>query len=296
MNILDKTISVISPSWASGRLRARLQIKAYEAANPTRLHKGRRERRNANQLTQLGGQSVREQARWLDSNHDLVIGILDKMEERVVGAKGIIIEPQPLSITGQIHTDLAAQIRTAWAEWSIKPDVTGQYTRPMLERLMVRTWLRDGEVFAQIVKGHQKGLHKQAGIPFWLEALEPDFVPISLNDPANRIQQGIELNEWGRPIAYRVHKNLLTPGQQMGNLKSIKADDMLHLKYVRRLHQLRGNSMFTGILIRLSALKDYEDAELTAARIAASMGMYIKKGEGQDYEGSQDDDREGATV
>jgi capsid protein len=36
--------------------------------------------------------------------------------------------------------------------------------------------------------------------------------------------------------------------------------------------------------MRLSALKEYEDSELVAARIAAALGMYIKKGDGQSYE------------
>lgn len=292
MNMLDKVIAAISPSWASQRAKSRYTIQAYEAATPSRIHKARREGRDANQLTQMGGKSLREQARWLDSNHDLVIGILDKIEERVVGSKGIIVEPQPLSLTGQIHDDLAKQIRTAWSEWSIRPEVTGQFTRPMLERLLVRTWIRDGEVFAQLVRGNQKGLDKQAGIPFWLEALEPDFVPIHLDDTSKNIRQGIQLNHWGRPQSYFVYKSLLTTGQQMGDLKSILTENMLHLKYVRRLHQIRGNSLFSGILTRLSALKDYEDAELTAARIAASLGMYIKKGDAGTYDdGSDEDDR-----
>ncbi|HHR6132196.1 phage portal protein [Providencia alcalifaciens] len=292
MNMLDKVIAALSPSWASQRAKSRYTIQAYEAATPSRIHKARRESRDANQLTQMGGKSLREQARWLDSNHDLVIGILDKMEERVVGSKGIIVEPQPLSRTGQIHDDLAKQIRTAWSEWSIRPEVTGQFTRPMLERLLVRTWIRDGEVFAQLVRGNQKGLDKQAGIPFWLEALEPDFVPIHLDDTSKNIRQGIQLNHWGRPQSYFVYKSLLTTGQQMGDLKSILTENMLHLKYVRRLHQIRGNSLFSGILTRLSALKDYEDAELTAARIAASLGMYIKKGDAGTYDdGSDEDDR-----
>lgn len=292
MNMLDKVIAALSPSWASQRAKSRYTIQAYEAATPSRIHKSRRESRDANQLTQMGGKSLREQARWLDSNHDLVIGILDKMEERVVGSKGIIVEPQPLSRTGQIHDDLAKQIRTAWSEWSIRPEVTGQFTRPMLERLLVRTWIRDGEVFAQLVRGNQKGLDKQAGIPFWLEALEPDFVPIHLDDTSKNIRQGIQLNHWGRPQSYFVYKSLLITGQQMGDLKSILTENMLHLKYVRRLHQIRGNSLFSGILTRLSALKDYEDAELTAARIAASLGMYIKKGDAGTYDdGSDEDDR-----
>jgi capsid protein len=59
----------------------------------------------------------------------------------------------------------------------------------MLERLMLRTWLRDGEVFAQLVSGTGNGLQPVAGVPFWLEALEPDFVPMN-SDAASQMNQG----------------------------------------------------------------------------------------------------------
>jgi lambda family phage portal protein len=288
MSFIDDVIGIISPGWKAGRLQARYKIAAYEAVMPTRTHKARRENRNANQLTQFGGRSLREQARWLDNNHDLVIGLLDKMEERIVGARGIIVEPQPLLLTGAVADDLAKEIRAAWAEWSVAPEVTGQYTRPVMERLLARTWLRDGEVFCQMVQGKVPGLTPQAGVPFWLEALEPDFVPLDSNDSGKGLCQGIFLNAWGRPIKYQVHKSLTTSGIALGDTKEINADKMLHLKFVRRLHQIRGNSLLSGILIRLSALKDYEDAELTAARIAAALGMYVKKGDGQSYPESED--------
>jgi len=288
MSFIDDVIGIISPGWKAGRLQARYKIAAYEAVMPTRTHKARRENRNANQLTQFGGRSLREQARWLDNNHDLVIGLLDKMEERIVGARGIIVEPQPLLLTGAVADDLAKEIRAAWAEWSVAPEVTGQYTRPVMERLLARTWLRDGEVFCQMVQGKVAGLTPQAGVPFWLEALEPDFVPLESNDSGKGLCQGVFLNAWGRPIKYQVHKSLTTSGIALGDTKEINADNMLHLKFVRRLHQIRGNSLLSGILIRLSALKDYEDAELTAARIAAALGMYVKKGDGQSYPESED--------
>ncbi|MCA7012514.1 phage portal protein [Dickeya dadantii] len=283
MSLLDSLIGVISPAWQASRLHNRLMINAYEAAMPTRTHKAKRENRNANQLTQFGGRSLREQARWLDNNHDIVIGILDKLEERIVGAKGFIVEPQPLLKDGSIAEKLASQIRALWSEWSISPDVTGQYTRPVLERLMVRTWLRDGEVFAQLVQGAATGLTPVAGVPFWLEALEPDFVPLDRTDQSNKLLQGVYLNDWGRPTKYMVYKQLPVIGMLQGDIKEVSADAILHLKFTRRLHQVRGNSLFSGILIRLSGLKDYEDSELTAARIAAALGMYIKKGDGASY-------------
>ncbi|CAM3939739.1 phage portal protein [Xenorhabdus thuongxuanensis] len=289
MGILDNVIGVISPGWKAARLRSRLTIKAYEAAIPSRTHRARRENRNANQLTQFGGRSLREQARWLDNNHDLVIGLLDKLEERIVGAKGIIVEPQPLLLTGLVADALAAQISQAWSAWSVSPEVTGQFTRPVLERLLVRTWLRDGEVFAQMVQGKAPDLTPTANIPFWIEALEPDFVPLDMNDTGQGICQGVTLNTWGRPTQYHVYQKLPLSGAVLGDIKTLDADNMLHLKLMRRLHQVRGNSLLSGILMRLSALKEYEDAELTAARIAAALGMYIKKGEPAMFDDGDED-------
>ena len=90
MSLLDDAIGVISPGWKAARLRSRAMIQAYEAVKPTRTHKARRENRSADQLSKMGAVSLREQARWLDNNHDLVIGIFDKLEERVVGKTGLL--------------------------------------------------------------------------------------------------------------------------------------------------------------------------------------------------------------
>ncbi|VCY67410.1 hypothetical protein BANRA_02127 [Escherichia coli] len=159
---------------------------------------------------------------------------------------------------------------------------------------MLRTWLRDGEVFAQMVSGRINSLTPSAGVHFWLEALEPDFIPMT-SDESNRLNQGVFVDDWGRPEKYLVYKSRPVSGRQM-ETKEVDAERMLHLKFVRRLHQMRGTSLLSGVLIRLSALKEYEDSELTAARIAAALGMYIRKGDGQSYEpdgnGSKDKERE----
>ncbi len=128
MSLLDQAIGFFSPSWKAARLRARMQIRAYEAATPSRTHKARREPRSANQLNQAGAISLRQQARALDANHDLVIGILDKLEERVIGSRGIIVDPHPLLKNGRVATELIKSIRKKWAEWSLRPDVTGEFS------------------------------------------------------------------------------------------------------------------------------------------------------------------------
>ncbi|MBE0149644.1 phage portal protein, partial [Serratia fonticola] len=87
MTFLDDAIGLISPGWKAARLKSRVSIRAYEAALPSRTHKAKRENRNANQLTHVAARSLREQARWQDNNNDIVIGILDKMEARIIGSK-----------------------------------------------------------------------------------------------------------------------------------------------------------------------------------------------------------------
>ncbi|EFN5630240.1 phage portal protein, partial [Escherichia coli] len=62
MAILDDVIGVFSPGWKAARLRSRAVIQAYEAVKTTRTHKARRENRTADQLSQYGAVSLREQA------------------------------------------------------------------------------------------------------------------------------------------------------------------------------------------------------------------------------------------
>ncbi|EJP9668330.1 phage portal protein [Salmonella enterica] len=289
MNFIDKAISMMSPGWAVSRLRSRAVIKAYEAAIPTRTHKIKRENRNANQLNQIAGKSLREQARWFDNNHDLVVGALDKMEERIIGAKGIIVEPQPLTVAGTLNQELAEQIRTRWVEWSVSPDVTGQYTRPVLERLLLRTWLRDGEVFSQMVAGKMPGLEPVAGVPFWLEAMEPDYVPMEKTDSANNLIQGIYFNDWQRPKSYIVCKSWPGFATAMVATKLIDAENMLHLKFTRRLNQARGVTLLAPVIIRLLDLKEYEDSERLAARISAAFAMFIRRSDAMVQDGDAPD-------
>ncbi|KFC13126.1 phage portal protein [Trabulsiella guamensis ATCC 49490] len=295
MGFIEKTLGVISPGWAAARAKNRMRLKAYEAASPSRLHKASRESRSADTAVFMAGTSLREQARWLDENHDLVIGILDKMEDRVIGAHGIHVEPQPLDMEGNLHADFASQISALWAEWSVRPEVTGMFTRPESERLLLRSALRDGEVFTQLLRGTVAGLQHATPVQFSMEMLEADFVPMNLNSAAGQqIRQGIILNAWGRPTGYKVYKN--HPASMTGfstGLKTIPADSMLHIAMRKRLHQVRGISILHGVITRLADIKDYEESERVAARVAASLGMYIKRGDAatfdtDDYETSED--------
>lgn len=115
------------------------------------------------------------------------------------------------------------------------------------------------------------------------------MLPIDYNDPGRGISQGIEVDAWNRPQAYWLYKT--HPGAPYSGLrpelKRVATDRIGHIKLTDRLGQRRGVSMFASVLTRLDDLKDYEESERIAAKIAASMAAYIKKGDAQSYEALQ---------
>lgn len=280
MNIIDKIIEPFNPVAVANRIAARMAIQAYDAARQSRTHKAKGEPRSADGAVKVSAKSLRDQARDLDANHDIVTGLFDRLEERVVGAKGIGVEPLPLNIDGTVNRDLMASIKRAWGEWSVSPETSGEHSRAEMERLICRTWLRDGEMFAQHIHGTVPSYQYLTAVQYALEILEPDYCPISYDDSKAGIAQGIERNAWRRVRGYHVFKEHPADSTRYNaDTKFIKASEMLHVASRKRIGQSRGVSILHSVIIRLADLKDYEESERVAARIAAALTMFIKKGD-----------------
>lgn len=279
MNILDKILEPFAPATVARRVAARNVIQAYEAANPTRLHRARSETRSADRAVGASAKSLRDQARKLDEDHDIVTGLLDRLEERVIG-KGIGVEPLPLNADGSVNGELQAEIKKQWAEWSVNPETSGELSRAQVERIVCRTWLRDGEALAQHINGTVPTYKYLTDVPYALEILEPDYLPLTFDDIEKGIRQGIQRNSWKRVTGYWLHKRHPADAFSVkDDLKRVPASEIIHIANRKRIEQSRGVSILHSVLIRLADLKEYEESERVAARIAAALTMYIKKGD-----------------
>lgn len=286
--LADRVVSWFAPEAAVRRAHARSVLAYFEAAKPDRLRKGRRDTGGPNDSTLRAGMTLTQLARHLEQNYDLARGVLNTLVVNTVGANGIGVEPQPRREDGTIDGDLARKILELWGNWGKLPEVTRQHDWESAQRIAARTWFRDGEVFSQLLAGAVAGLDHGTRVPFSLELMEQDLVPMALNSAQPAVVQGVALNVWGAPTAYHVLKTL--PGQSVmgsslaaGQTKQIVAANMLHVKCVDRIRQVRGVSVFASVLNRFDDLKDYEESERIAAKIAASMAAFIKKGDPQLY-------------
>ncbi|MBB6578465.1 lambda family phage portal protein [Comamonas odontotermitis] len=278
MNWIEQTIASISPRWAMQRAHSRHVLAHYEAARPSKQRISHNSNASINTSIQASAGSIRAQARDLERNHDIVRGALRVLVNNVVGAAGIGVEPQPRMTNGEVHEDYAAQLRSAWALWQRRPEVTRRYHWGMLQRLTAYTWLRDGEAFGQMLSGPVDYLRHSTSVPFSLEMMEPDFIPLDLTDPERNLRQGIQCNAWGQPVAYHCYKGDPRETYQLAT-KTIPAERMLHVATIDRLHQYRGMSELSSVITRLEDLKDFEESERIAAKVAASLTAYVKRTE-----------------
>lgn len=284
MNLLDRLIAPFSPSWALERARDRRLLAAYEAAKQTRTRRNPKDNRSGDALTQTATTILRGQARHLDQNHDIARGVLNCLVNNVVGPKGIGIEAQPKTLSGEIHKEFANALQKAFKNWAKHPETTGEYNWSKTQRMVARAWFRDGEVISKSLMGNVALLNHKTQVPLSLELLEADHLT-NESDLNKNITQGVERNAWGRPTYYHLYDQ--HPGDITGHLMSrtrrVNADVIDHVKLVDRIRQARGVSVFAAVMNRLNDLKDYEDSERIAARIAATMAVYIKKGSPDTY-------------
>jgi len=278
LNILDRALTALSPEWGIKRLQARMALKAYyEAATPTRYHKTRTDRGNADAVNNAAGDSMRIQARHLEENYDVAKNALDILVDNVVGI-GIMPEPQVKRKDGTPHKEYNQQLRDLHSDWVKNSHVTDDYDYYSGQRLEARSLFRDGEVLKQHLEGNVAGLKHNTKVPYSIELIEADYLPLGFSNPERNIVQGVEKNAWGQARAFHVYKHHPGGNRFAGDTKRVSADRMTHVKMIHRIGQTRGTTVFASVLNRFDDIKDICESERVAARVAAAFTFYIKKG------------------
>jgi lambda family phage portal protein len=292
MNWLNRyIIAPLSPRWAMQRESASRALKAfYEVGEASRMRKNRTDKGSANTQTKRSAEKLRIMARHMEENLDIASGALDVLVSNTVG-RGIRPEPQVKNTDGSLAKGVNDQLLKLFEDWRFTPEVTQSHDYFECQRLAARSWFRDGEMLAQLLSGPVAQLDHGTKVPFSLELLEADFLPFDLNDDAKGIAQGIEVNAWRRPRAYWLYKSHPgDPTTTSADTKRVEANRVLHLKFVKRIHQLRGVTVFAPTLSRFDDIKEIDESERVAARVAAAMAAVVKKGNPDDYTPTDDDE------
>lgn len=281
---IDAIVEPFSPAAVLRRRMDRQHLAQFEAGGPAnRTTTTKRSTASGDMALDIAGTTIRERARWLDENHDLAIGILDVLVDKVVG-QGIAIEPLIKRRDGSPHLELNTYLEQLHRDWAKRPEATWQHDLGGMERMIALHLFRDGEVLEQLVSGGGRFINHGTIVPFTVELIEADFLPLDFNDLTRNIRQGIERDAWGRPVAYWLYKQ--HPSDRFAGgislpeatqLKRVSADSILFQRMSRRISQQRGVSVFVSVISRLGDLKQYENWEGLAAQVAAALTLFITR-------------------
>ena len=258
---------------------------AYDAGKPTPWHSSPPLSLPQDAEIQNAGTRLRDWARHLAANSSIIRAVLDSRVANGIGP-GLVYEPLVRDRSGKLLTDTNSQIKRVLARWRRAPDVTGELSGGELERLLWRAWDTDGEVFLRQVQ-RRTG----EGIPYQVQVVESDLVPLMLLDGNRNSIQGIHKDDWGRPVEYLVYRRRSNDplwGVQYieSELVRVPAASIRHLKRIVRPDQTRGLTLLHAVIFRVADIAEYQQSHRLAARASADLWASINRS--PDYVASED--------
>ncbi|ALV25034.1 phage portal protein, lambda family, putative [Campylobacter iguaniorum] len=238
--------------------------------------------------------TLRNRSRDLMQNDDYAKKFKRLIKSNVIGNHGIRLQNKAKDLNGDLDNKANDLIEEAFLQWSKvgNCDVSARYSFIDIQKEIIAAIASDGEVLVRKVRGYPNKWG------FAIQLLEADHLDETYTDYDKNIIMGVEFDQWGKAIAYHILKT--HPGDQ--GIRSvdtkrerIKADEILHLFIPYRISATRGIPWMHTAMTRLKMINGYEEAELTASRIAASKGgFFIQSANGDEYTG--DYEEQGALI
>lgn len=215
-------------------------------------------------------------ARELARNDPYAHRFLRLLRHNVVGPHGIRMQARVARASGDMDTAINDRIEEEWRAWSRPQNCTAdgrQSLRDVCGSVMEAV-ARDGEALVQPLRGWDNRWG------YALRVLDPDLLDVDFNrfpsDRENEIRMGVEINRWGRPVAYHLFDRHPYDGGRRDRTR-VPASDLWHLYLVERPGQSRGVTWLAPSMIRSKWLAGYSEAEIIAARTAAcKQGFYTQ--------------------
>lgn len=242
------------------------------------------------QLPLLVGRS-----RQLAKNDPYVRKFLRMAQNHIVGPVGFGLSVPCKRPDGKIDTFDKSVVESAFTRWSKRGvcDTTGRLAFRRLCRLLVLCWARDGEFIVRRVRDPSLNAFGYA-----LQVIDPILLDYSYRadfPDGRKIRMGVEINAYGRPIAYHFCTDVEMAPFAGGRRVRVPAEEIWHGFLQDEPDQVRGVPWCHASMRRLNDLGGFVEAAVIASRLGASkMGFYIPpaeetRGSGALEEGLVDD-------
>ena len=283
-----------------GKAPARVFRRAYSGAMVSRLTSDWMSTQASADAEIRGNlRRLRDRSREMVRNNPYARQAKRTTQINVIGT-GIKLQSQVLQLRGSKRDNrINNEIEAKWSYWT-RPnacDCSGRYSFHDFEWLAAGAMCESGEALFRIVRR----AFGESKVPLALQMIESDLLDESYNGATqkkgNEWRNGVEVDEWGRPVRYAIltrHPgDTFFQGNPVPDRKHVflPADDVIHLFMPERPGQNRGVPWFHSVMADAHQLQGYEEAAVIRARAGASIMGFITNNEGEliadDVENSQ---------
>ena len=271
LNLLEKAISTINPSFGVKRLADKcklIEFNRFAAAYPNR------DRRPSRPLSGGEGYTATYErielikaARELEDNNPIIRSILLKFSQYALG------NFRYMSRTGDRNID--QMYEDYWMSWCKRADFFGRHSFQTLSHLALRSTLRDGDVGFVITRENSENGIPNPDSEIRLQSVEADRIGGNFDNPTSSQNYigGVLFDDNGRATAYKVYRR--TQGVAYVAPQEIPASSFLLIYDPLRLDEVRGRSHLASVINYCKDLHETLDAENMAVKNAAFRTMVV---------------------
>ncbi len=275
--MLDRAVLAVSPVRGLNRIQAKAKasiLMNYDAGGMGRRVKWMRApATDADAASASSRRVLRQRARDLIRNAPFAKRAQSVVTNNVVGAG---IAP---AITGKnkVAAAKAADVILPFLN-STAIDAHRAMNFATMQSVVCNSLFESGEVLAL-----RRSLPaRSGGIPLAVEILEIDHLDSTVQSAGgNEVIDGIEYNESGVVVAYHIFERHPGSISRKLTLKSnrVPAEDVLHIRRIDRPGQMRGVPWLAPVMVTLSEMRDYQEAQILKQKISALLAGVVESGD-----------------
>jgi len=201
-------------------------------------------------------------ARWLYNNIPDVTYVIEHIAQRAIGL-GIVAKARTKDSTWNRIAERHFEDRACGEAWAF--DASDSVNFYSAQSLIVRQVALDGDVFAQKLVTETDGAR--------FRFIGGESVGNTISSPDYALD-GLILDRFGAPRSYRVITDRVN-----GAYQDVPADDMMHIRHVRRIGQPRGVSWLHSAIIPAQDKSETKSYAKGSTKMQAQIGYVINSQE-----------------
>jgi len=226
-------------------------------------------------------------SRNLEQNNAIQKKYLNMVETNEVGPNGFILNCQARDYVKnkpELDTVGNSVIEEAFIKWGKAKfcDITGKLSFKEMQRLLSKTRKRDGEILIRIIR---QNATSENPFGYSLQLLDPQRLDINYSvklQNGNIVKMGVELNGYGKPVAYHLRIPSDSSSASVTNYLSdkrerVNARDIIHRFKLISPEMTRGVPEGHAVFFLMSHLEEFQEAALMAAKVGASSSIYLQR-------------------